>query len=238
MRFVENAEEIAASAMLEINPLLEKKYANLIGLLKKNPLAAPASKGKKALPFGEADYIKKHAVSYSNSRNPRKPKPPSTIPDEMVSVVLGTYFHVPTERLDQAKKEHLLSMAAENIVGDLLERYLAEVMEPLGWIWCSGSLVKAVDFVKPPMHEGALWTLLQVKNRDNSENSSSSAIRNGTDIKKWFRTFSKTGDSNWEDFPDKEVQKLVSEENFRKFVRGYLSMLKKNGRAETSLPLI
>ena len=118
------------------------------------------------------------------SRAPRAPEPPATIPDEMVSVILGNYFNVPAANLERAKQEHLLSMGAENLVGELLERYLASVMESRGWIWCSGSTVKAVDFIKPPSAPGARWKLLQVKNRDNSENSSSSAIRNGTDIEK------------------------------------------------------
>jgi hypothetical protein len=28
---------------------------------------------------------------------------------------------------------------------DLLERYLASVLEPMGWIWCSGTMVKSVE---------------------------------------------------------------------------------------------
>jgi SinI restriction endonuclease len=75
----------------------------------------------------------------------------------MVSFVLEHYFEVPAESLDRAKNEHALSMGAENIVGDLLERYLASVLEPQGWIWCSGSLVKAVDFVLPPTKPASTW---------------------------------------------------------------------------------
>lgn len=73
-------------------------------------------------------------------------------------------------------------MASENIVGDLLERYLAEKLEPCGWIWCSGTSVKAVDFIHYD-NEKDEWGLLQVKNRDNTENSSSSKIRDNTPIK-------------------------------------------------------
>ncbi len=67
-----------------------------------------------------------------------------------------------------------------------------------------------------------------VKNLDNSENSSSSAIRNGTDIKKWFRTFSKKPGSNWEAFPDEEIKGDVSEEGFRQYVKKYLEELRKD----------
>jgi hypothetical protein len=67
--------------------------------------------------------------------------------------------------------------------------------------------------------------LLQVKNRDNSENSSSSAIRNGTNIEKWHRTFSKRVGSNWAAFPDDETRDKLSEKAFELFVRQYLSSL-------------
>lgn len=54
-----------------------------------------------------------------------------------------------------------------------------------------------------------LWEAVQVKNRDNTENSSSSAIRQGTTIEKWFRTYSKPSrkratNTNWENFPEEE----------------------------------
>lgn len=165
-------------------------------------------------------------IAYSQSRQPKTPKKPTTVPDEMVSFILRYYFEIPVRDLDRAKHEHLLSMAAENMVGDLLERYLANVMETFGWVWCSGSLVRAVDFIKPPAEKNGKWKLLQVKNRDNSENSSSSAIRSGTEIEKWFRTFSRKAQSNWAAFPDDEVRPLVSEERFKLFVKDYLQALK------------
>jgi hypothetical protein len=165
-------------------------------------------------------------LAFAASRGPKAPETPATVPDELVSFILHEYFGVPAENLERAKKEHLLSMGAENLVGELLECYLASVMEPLGWIWCSGSMVRAVDFIKPPA-AGGNWSLLQIKNRDNSENSSSSAIREGTDIQKWFRTFSKKAGSNWPAFPDTEIRPLVSEKTFLAFVKAYLAALKK-----------
>ncbi|WP_241522083.1 SinI family restriction endonuclease [Chimaeribacter californicus] len=162
---------------------------------------------------------------FSNSRIPKKPSRPNTIPDEMVGVVLQTTFDISPEKLSEIKDTHALSMGAENIIGDLLERYLAHELEPHGWIWCSGTVVKAVDFIKWEEGENK-WKMLQVKNRDNTENSSSSAIRNNTDIIKWFRTFSKKIGSNWERFPDEVSTKHLSEEKFRDFVINYLNSLK------------
>lgn len=226
MAFSANSEAFARAAMAAINPPLAEKYVNLIKLLMINPGAASKMRGKNSPDIGTEAYIWAQASNFSASRVPTAPAPPATVPDEMVSFILHTYFNVPEVNLVQAKNDHLLSMGAENLVGDLLERYLASIMEPRGWIWCSGSTVKAVDLIKPPTGLEDVWTLLQVKNRDNSENSSSSAIRNGTDIKKWFRTFSKRRGANWQAFPDEEIRPLVSEVGFKKFVKEYLEALK------------
>jgi len=210
--FIPNAKQFAYDTMLGINPPLAGQYANLIHFLALNPEAV----SRKTLDFGSQSYILDQAKAYAESRQPKTPKPPATIPDELVSIILNSYFDIPEARLEQAKNDHSLSMAAENIVGDLLERYLAFVMEPRGWIWCAGSIIRAVDFIKPQAN--GTWELLQVKNRDNSENSSSSAIRSGTDIKKWFRTFSRKPASNWAAFPDTTVRQYLSEDNFKNFV--------------------
>ena len=112
-------------------------------------------------------------------------------------------------------------MASENIVGDILERYIASIIEPKGWIWCAGSIIKSVDFIRKNNDK---WELLQIKNRDNSENSSSKAIRDGTSIKHWFRTFSRKKQTNWENFPDPTV--TLSEAGFRRFLIDYIEKLK------------
>lgn len=143
----------------------------------------------------------------------------------MVSVILHEYFGLPEKRLAQIRDEHALSMAAENVIGDLLERYLASVLEPHGWVWCSGTMVRAVDFVLPPAQPDELWRLLQIKNRDNSENSSSSAVRDGTSIEKWHRTFAKKAATNWAAFPDSALRDQLSEAAFKDFVRAYLKTL-------------
>lgn len=212
--------------MNKIDGGLSDKYALVVQFLSSHPEAASAMRGKSAPPVGSADYVRKQALAFYQSREARAPKPPETIPDEMVSVILVSYFGIPLADVERVKREHLLSMGAENLVGDLLERYLASVMEPKGWIWCSGAMVKAVDFIKPPASPDKDWTLLQVKNRDNSENSSSSAIRVGTTIKKWHRTFSKKEGSNWGAFPDTSLRQLLSEAAFKSFVREYLRKLR------------
>jgi hypothetical protein len=226
MGFISNAEDVARSAMASIDPSLTDKYAALIQFLISSPTAASALRGKNAPSVGSEAYIRKQAESFKSGRGLLAPKLPSTVPDEMVSFILHHYFDVSEDRLENVKHEHLLSMAAENLVGGLLERYLASAIEPHGWIWCSGSMIRAVDFIKPPHARKEHWRLLQVKNRDNSENSSSSAIRGGTTIEKWFRTFSRKPGSNWAAFPDVSLRSVVSEDGFRAFVESYLHNLR------------
>lgn len=223
MAFVSNAEEIARAAMSSINLSLADRYAGVIRFLASYPGAASAMRGSSAPTIGSAEYVRRQASAFASARDSRAPQAPSTVPDEMVSVILVSYFGIANSDVERVKREHLLSMGAENMVGDLLERYLASVLEPHGWIWCSGSMVKAVDFIKPSV--GTAWRLLQVKNRDNSENSSSSAIRVGTEIEKWHRTFSRRAGSNWAAFPDPALRALLSEDAFKSFVRAYLGSL-------------
>jgi hypothetical protein len=221
MSFVADAENVARCAMRAINPALVDKYALLIRFLASQPNVACPLRGLTAPPTGSQEYIRRKAVAFSQARENRAPREPVTIPDEVVSIILTEHFHVPERDIERIKREHSLSMAAESVVGSLLEHYLATVLEPNGWIWCGDAIVKAADFLKPPAR-GEPWRLLQVKNRDNSENSSSSAIRIGTKIEKWHRTFSRRPGSNWAAFPDDALRQQLSEENFRDFVRASL----------------
>jgi hypothetical protein len=209
-KFVTNAEDVAKSALAAINPALTDKFVTIIRFMVQHPSDA-ATKGNKKAEVGSEAYIRSQATNFTNGRLPQSPKAPTTVPDELVSYILHNYFNVPASELERAKEQHLLSMAAENMVGTLLEHYLATILEPRGWIWCSGSILRATDFIKPLNKQGDSWTILQVKNRDNSENSSSSAIRVGTTIEKWFRTYSRKNETNWNNFPDEAARAHLSE---------------------------
>ena len=78
-------------------------------------------------------------------------------------------------------------MSAENIQGNLLEEYISGCVRKYGWIWCKGNVLRAIDFCTI---DGSAF--LQIKNKSNTENSSSSAIRTGTTIQKWYRLGTKT----------------------------------------------
>lgn len=148
------------------------------------------------------------------------PKIPQTTTDEAVEEILNIYYGIEEGAVASAIDIHKQAMGAENIIGTLLERYIDSQASRFDWIWCAGSIVKAADFIRK--NENG-WDVLQIKNRDNSENSSSAAIREGTDIKKWFRTFSKRSGTNWDNFPDDKLKKILSEKGFHQFIRDYIA---------------
>ena len=61
------------------------------------------------------------------------------------------------------------------------------------------------------------WTTLQIKNSDNTMNSSLKTVLENTTIMHWYRRHSKKGTHNWDEFPDAELRKKLSEDDFRKF---------------------
>jgi SinI restriction endonuclease len=120
-----------------------------------------------------------------------------TIPDQMVRLILQKSEKCDIKKIDDYIDGHNLAMSAENLLGSLLERYIASVIED-GWIWCPGQTIFATDFIKYSPDSDEQWICLQVKNADNSENSSSSKIRQQfkqkgyeDSIQTWFRSRSK-----------------------------------------------
>jgi hypothetical protein len=146
-----------------------------------------------------------------------------TVADPAVDAVLEAFGSVPKSKLPLYSQYHRSSMAAENKIGSLLEEYLAKHLEPEGWFWCCGNIIKGVDFFRA----GNPISLLQVKNRDNSENSSSERIREllrkegcPVEIQKWHRCQSSDGRSCWDEFPDSAGAR-ISEKGFLDFIRDY-----------------
>lgn len=160
------------------------------------------------------EYLEKFIGGYFAERSKVfSLKSMNTTPDPAVDEVLKAFGEVHSDRLEKISINHRLSMAAENLIGSLLERYIASVLEGVGWVWASGSTLRAIDFFKP----GIPPTLLQVKNRSNSENSSSSAIRIGTTIEKWYRIKADSGQTNWEKL-QRDTGAILSEEDFYAFI--------------------
>jgi uncharacterized protein CbrC (UPF0167 family) len=160
------------------------------------------------------------------------PAEPSTIPDDMVSVIMEKAYGYTNAQSEKIKLEHQHSMCSENCVGNLLERYLDFKLRSSHWSWCCGEFVKAIDFLG--RNEQGEWIALQIKNRNNSENSSSSAIRDNTRIQKWFRSFSKDTKkgrpsfTNWAKLPTLMQGYDLNEDDFKTFVSHYIDTEKAN----------
>ncbi len=160
---------------------------------------------------------------FNGFRRSNFPAQPGTVPDKMVSIVMQYAYDYSPEECERIKVEHQYSMCAENCVGSLLERYLDSVLREKGWYWCCGDFIKAIDFISKDKEQK--WLALQIKNRNNTENSSSKTIRNGSQIQKWHRSFSKGG-TNWDNLPELMKGYQLSEEGFVAFVEKYLTQEK------------
>ena len=127
-------------------------------------------------------WVSDYRNAVSNPPSTRTAKPKSACSDPAVRQIVMAARKMPKSAASLREKYHNLFMSAENIQGNLLEEYIAGVSRPYGWIWCAGNTLRAVDFCSS---DGTV--LLQIKNKFNTENSSSSSIREGTSILKWYR---------------------------------------------------
>ena len=131
-------------------------------------------------------YIERWIKSYSDAENNTPSKhianPKSSCSDPAVKKLVEIATGISESEANAQERHHNLFMSAENIQGDLLEEYIAINIRKFGWLWCKGNIIRAVDFCS---EDGLVY--LQIKNKNNTENSSSSAIREGTEIKKWYR---------------------------------------------------
>jgi hypothetical protein len=145
------------------------------------------------------DYIDRWVNNYiETDRAParlKSAKPKGSCNDPAVKAIVKAVTHASDEEATAQESHHNLFMSAENIQGALLEEYIDSVISKHGWVWCKGNALRAVDFCTA---DGEI--LLQVKNKSNTENSSSSNIRKGTNIMKWYRLGTKT--SAEEKLPD------------------------------------
>lgn len=132
-------------------------------------------------------WIKGYAESVKNPPSQRMASPKGSCSDPAIQTIVQIATEADAEYVKRMSAYHNLFMSAENIQGNLLEEYISGVIRPYGWIWCNGNVLRAIDFCSS---DGAM--LLQIKNKSNTENSSSSAIRTGTNIKKWYRLGTQT----------------------------------------------
>jgi SinI restriction endonuclease len=162
-------------------------------------------------------WIRKYQGGYEGRISQRISNSPGTVADPIIETIIGARLvGLTKEHLEQIKFAHRLSMSAENILGLLLEEFLAEQLADYGWFCGWGEVIRHVDFCH---RDGAL---LQVKNRSNSENSSSSRVRINQPIEKWYRVKAKTGQTQWSYFNQKHDTDRFSEEHFVGFIQALL----------------
>lgn len=177
------------------------------------------------------EYIKKWIDKYIKARENnifnRKGNPSSTLPDSIIDVIIKNRINVNDSQIVEMIDAHQLYMYAEQIQGSILEAFLEKKLIPYGWYYCYGEVVKSVDFC----HEKG--TLLQIKNKYNTENSSSSKVRQGTTIKKWCRLGRPSNNKptyNWNklcelvnSLKDNTMEDLsIDEKDYENFVREVL----------------
>lgn len=159
-------------------------------------------------------WLKKYFGGYNNRPSKRKSKKIGTVSDEIIDTILSARLpELSIDKINKIKSAHRLSMSAENILGLLLEEYLAEKLSSYGWYCAWGETMDKVDFCTK---EGEL---LQIKNRSNSENSSSSSVRRVTQIRKWHRVNASNGVYYWRELNQLIGESELSEEDFCIFVR-------------------
>ena len=196
-------------------PFLEA-HRTILKACYRNPGLSPIAKGSTPEVLAQS-WLKKYQDSYENRISKRISLPPGTIADPIVKTIINARLtELTANSLAQIEYAHRLSMSAENIQGLLLEEFLAEQLADYGWYCCWGESVRHVDFCN------VNGSLLQVKNRSNSENSSSSRVRINQPIEKWYRVDAKIGSYRWAYFNQKYNTARFSEDNFVMFVQKVL----------------
>lgn len=158
-------------------------------------------------------YIERWIKSYSDAENnlPSKHRanPKASCSDPAVKKLVEIATGINEKEANAQERHHNLFMSAENIQGDLLEEFIAINIRKFGWLWCKGNILRAIDFCN---EGGSVY--LQIKNKSNTENSSSSAIRVGTEIKKWYRlATSKQGGICFPAYKWESLNNIINEHN-------------------------
>ena len=196
----------------------EKKNRNMF--LKGKPFYTFRSKN---FVYGNKEHIKKLKEKFVNGRKEKESNETDIIPDFAVYEYIKTKYNLDDEKKETVKKHHNIAMDAENKMGHYLEEYIYNNIKSENWVWCTGDILRSIDFIKKTKNnKKEPWFALQVKNSDNSENSSSNKVRKGTKIKikHWFRRFSKKNKTNWDKLVEITGCEKLSNENFLEFLRG------------------
>lgn len=146
-------------------------------------------------------WIKRYVDANRLLPSARTAKPKNTCSDQAVILIVQTSNLLVNMDICEGERIHNIFMSAENIHGNLLEEFIFRRTREMGWLWCIGNVLWSTDFCNS---DGSF--LLQIKNKHNSENSSSNKVRNGKKIEKWYRL--KTLTKNGEIIPEYKWEEL------------------------------
>jgi hypothetical protein len=159
-------------------------------------------------------WLQKYQAGMEGRASKRISNQSGTIADPIIEEIIGARLaHLTKDDLHKVTYAHRIGMSAENILGLMLEEYLSIHLLRHGWHCAWGETVRSVDFVN---EDGSL---LQIKNRSNSENSSSSAVRDGTKIEKWYRIKADRVEYMWASLNEICGTEHLGENDFVAFVK-------------------
>jgi hypothetical protein len=197
---------------LETSELNQQKINLVFNAILKNPELAPKLRNSNNIDTYLLKWLRKYTIAFNKRPSISIGNPPSTIQDKAIDQLIKARLpDLSDKEIEKIKFGHRLSMTAENLIGCFLEEYIANILEKDNWACAWGSTVKSTDFVSHNF-------LLQIKNKFNSENSSSSSVRDGTKINKWYRLKS-NGTTNWRKLGKICDTNLFSEEGFQNFIK-------------------
>lgn len=208
---------------------LDKDFNIILEFSKDRPnsLVRP---GKKLLSYTSADANRfeygdsKHLDKLKNNLfkgREKKFSNPKTFPDSAVYEFLKSLKNYDDIKIKKVIEYHYDAMGAENILGHYLEEFINENKSDDNWVWCSGSVVDKIDFIqKVEKNNKVTWKALQIKTSSNTENSSSSEVRDNTEILIWCRrNATKKNSQNWDKLRTIMNSEKLTEENFLNFLR-------------------
>ncbi|MEH2443889.1 SinI family restriction endonuclease [Nostoc sp.] len=92
-------------------------------------------------------WLNKYFGGYNNRASKRTSKKIGTVSDKIIDTIISARLPtLSTDGINHIKYAHRLSMSAENVLGLLLEEYLAEKLSFYGWYCAWGETINKVDF--------------------------------------------------------------------------------------------
>ena len=118
-------------------PSLEAHHT-ILAACYRNPGLAPTRTGDTPEELAQF-WLRKYHDSFESGISRRISKPPGTIADPIANTIINARLTgLTTEHLEQIKYAHKLSMSAENVLGLLLEEFLAVQLADYGRYCCWG----------------------------------------------------------------------------------------------------